>query len=782
MSSLRLRALACITSTSLASALLNQPCGQLPISLTLGGVQLSDVLPRMGAVSTLIQLDAQRLLNNTLYYDATTGLLLNTTCTAYSGIASDERVQAEEWIVAMGNNASVPTPPVCDLSPLNITLPDGAGANGSSSVHRFLGSSAAGTDYSGVNVSLVSASAGPPPPLLPGVRLWGPTAMRNVSTPSASACRDQCIALGALACAGAVWTANVSDVGCWLLPEVDYSTNESTFVSWIAPLQRTAFSPTGGRSSNGELPFFVTTVDGPGGNGLVVSIGWSGSWQAQVSREGDQGDTRISVSHGSADFPAGFCGGILPGELFRSMRILLVSFPADGPDGYHAGINAHRRLLVAYKLPRTTDAHGQVQLQGALVSSWSWINWPQWPSLTLEQQLWHVAAVKNSSAVEAYWLDAGWFNGGFPNGVGNWQFPNLTATVDADEFPGGTLLPLAEAAHAQPNPVLNIVWFEPERIAPGTYLAGFPEYSVPAGGPLLNLGLPDARDYMTSYLSAAVTAYGLDVLRLDFNIDPAASWAAGDAAAGNRTGVTEVAYVTGLYAMWDEILAANPGLLIDNCASGGRRIDLETVSRSVPLWRSDDVGTDTDHQVHSMGISGFVPISAGAVLDWHPYAWRSAGIVGKTISWGLEGWQALLSQPTDMELLRQAVAETQRLRPAAIYGDCYSLTPIRSDESIWAAYQYHCSGPTATGTAACTANSGFALAFRRLQALDDSLALGLHGIIAGATYNVSVFVESYAPTSPPSLVSGSALADMVLDGLLQPGQSVLLEYSCTAGC
>ena len=37
-------------------------------------------------------------------------------------------------------------------------------------------------------------------------------------------------------------------------------------------------------------------------------------------------------------------------------------------------------------------------------------------------QLWHVQAVKNTS-VEYYWLDAGWFNGGFPNGVGNWEIP-----------------------------------------------------------------------------------------------------------------------------------------------------------------------------------------------------------------------------------------------------------------------------------------------------------------------------------------------------------------------
>jgi hypothetical protein len=39
--------------------------------------------------------------------------------------------------------------------------------------------------------------------------------------------------------------------------------------------------------------------------------------------------------------------------------------------------------------------------------------------------------------------------------------------------------------------------------------------------------------------------------------------------------------------MWDELRQRHPKLTIDNCASGGRRIDLETCSRSYPLWRSD---------------------------------------------------------------------------------------------------------------------------------------------------------------------------------------------------
>ena len=47
-----------------------------------------------------------------------------------------------------------------------------------------------------------------------------------------------------------------------------------------------------------------------------------------------------------------------------------------------------------------------------------------------------------------------------------------------------------------------------------------------------------------------------------------------------RIGITEIRYIEGLYQMWEDIVAANPNVFIDNCASGGRRIDLESIKLS----------------------------------------------------------------------------------------------------------------------------------------------------------------------------------------------------------
>ena len=118
-------------------------------------------------------------------------------------------------------------------------------------------------------------------------------------------------------------------------------------------------------------------------------------------------------------------------------------------------------------------------------------------------------------------------------------------------------------------------------MARGTHLAGeHPEWviSLPGQGDgLLNLGIPEAREYLTKYLIAAIQQYQLAWLRIDYNIDPLAYWRCRwtGKKIPNRVGMAEIRYVEGHYRMWDEIRAAYPQLAIDNCASGGRRIDLQ---------------------------------------------------------------------------------------------------------------------------------------------------------------------------------------------------------------
>jgi alpha-galactosidase len=57
-------------------------------------------------------------------------------------------------------------------------------------------------------------------------------------------------------------------------------------------------------------------------------------------------------------------------------------------------------------------------------------------------------------------------------------------------------------------------------------------------------------------------------------------------------GWRQIEHVTGLYRVLEEILAACPDLLIEQCAGGGHRIDLGTVRRGHTFWMND-------HTTHS---------------------------------------------------------------------------------------------------------------------------------------------------------------------------------------
>ena len=75
----------------------------------------------------------------------------------------------------------------------------------------------------------------------------------------------------------------------------------------------------------------------------------------------------------------------------------------------------------------------------------------------------------------------------------------------------------------------------------------------------------------------------------------------------DRQGITEIKHVTGYLAYWDELRRRHPDMLIDSCASGGRRNDLETMRRAVPLWRSDYAFEPVGHQCMTYGISLWLP-------------------------------------------------------------------------------------------------------------------------------------------------------------------------------
>ena len=267
----------------------------------------------------------------------------------------------------------------------------------------------------------------------------------------------------------------------------------------------------------------------------------------------------------------------------------------------------------------------------------------------------------------------------------------MAREVDPARFPRG-LKPISDHAHERGIEIL--VWFEPERVAGDTWLTkNHPEWILGgAGGGLLNLGNPEAWNWLVEHVDQLITEQGIDVYRQDFNMDPLGHWRGNDAP--DRQGITEIRHVEGLLAYWDELHRRHPDMLIDTCASGGRRIDLETLRRAVPLWRSDYAYEPIGHQCMTYGISMWVPYHGtgtvacsnagyygGGATPVEPYAfWSNAA---PSLGSGMD----IRQREMDWVAVRKLLDEWRAVNPC-YYGDFYPLTPYSQDEAQWIGWQF----------------------------------------------------------------------------------------------
>ncbi|MEI6518428.1 MAG: alpha-galactosidase [bacterium] len=472
----------------------------------------------------------------------------------------------------------------------------------------------------------------------------------------------------------------------------------SDFIPIDSPVsvnQEIKLAPNGGRSSDGALPFF--NLQYPGG-GLTGAIGWTGQWEMTTRREGK---TTLHLTAGQQTTHM-----ILhAGESIRTPRILLVSWQGNEQS---RGTNYLRRTLVAHYLLRRNG-----ELAVPPLTSNTWFTFNEGNNVNKDNQFAAMIPMQKSG-LEGYWLDAGWFEGGWPNGAGNW-------TPRKDGFPDG-LKPIGDEAHRLG--MKFVLWFEPERVNPNSkIMREHAAWVLRQGGGdgLFNMGDPDARRWLTDMLNQCITDWGIDVYRNDFNIDPLRFWKTADTA--DRQGISENKYITGLYAMWDELLTKHPGLTIDNCASGGRRIDFEMLSRSYPLWHSDSQCSgekSTWDQTQAAGLNIYVPMHAAGVWSVNPYHFRSVATTGTSFCMDMTKADFPIEQAKKM---------TDEVKSLRLYyqGDYYPLLPINQDTSHWCGWQFN----------RPELGKGCAIFFRRENSPFTDAVIKLYGIDLTASYNVT---------------------------------------------
>lgn len=462
------------------------------------------------------------------------------------------------------------------------------------------------------------------------------------------------------------------------------------------------FAPVGGRPCNQAFPYFNLEWNH---RGLIAAIGWPGQWALHLARDEGEG---LHLCAGQELT----CFRLEPGEEVRTPLVVLQFWEGDRLRSH----NRWRRWMLAHNLPR--DASGA--LPPPLLASCSGGFFPGLKCNEADERHFIDTLLERDVPLDYWWMDAGWYPCGEQwTHTGTWE-------PDPERFPRG-LRGVTDHAHAKG--LKAIVWFEPERVTPGSWLdQHHPEWllGTPGQQRLLNLGNPQARAWLTDHVSGLINSQGIDLYRQDFNIDPLSFWRAADDPEGQ--GLTEIRHVEGYLAYWDELRQRHPGLLIDSCASGGRRNDLETLRRAVPLLRSDyqsfqgDPGYAPGNQCHTYGLSYWLPYYGQGVYyrDEHlEYNVRSHFC--PAFGLGVDVRQPGIDWPRFTKLL----VEWRAIAPALL-GDYYPLTPYSLEESVWMAWQFHLPAT----------NQGTVQAFRRTQSSEKSMCFKLQGLEPAATYAV----------------------------------------------
>lgn len=238
-------------------------------------------------------------------------------------------------------------------------------------------------------------------------------------------------------------------------------------------------------------------------------------------------------------------------------------------------------------------------------------------------------------------------------------------------------------------------------------------------------------------------------------MDPLSHWRGADDP--DRRGMTENLHVQGYLAYWDELRRRHPNLVIDSCASGGRRNDLETMRHAIPLHPTDYNYADLPvKQAYHFSLWQWIPCYGSNTVPIDPVsaqAFRSGHGWSQTLGYDMR------RDDLDYDLLRRLADEWRRIVPY-YRGDFYPLTPYNRDRRRWIAWQFHRS----------ETDDGVVEAFRRAECDGASRALPLHALQADATYAVT-----HSGADAPKQMSGS---DLMGDGLPvqitgKPGAAVI---------
>jgi len=480
----------------------------------------------------------------------------------------------------------------------------------------------------------------------------------------------------------------------WRLPPAGY---DLTYLwgGWGQELQmatealsigRRAFTVNGGRATNGYAPWFALH-DRNRGVIYLAQLAWSGNWQMSFDRLPGGDRMRPDQLPLNAELGMRFdFGGALALEPGASFDLPEAAFTAASGDLDDAANRMHR-------YQRTVIPHRPAG-DPLLVQYNTWYPFSEDVST---EKLKRAADVAAEIGVEAFVLDSGWYDHeDWSRELGDYQ-------VNTAKFPHG-LQEVSQYVHGKG--MKFGMWVEIENAGVSSELAhAHPDWFLAYNGrPVLkdnrqqlNFAKREVRQWARATIDRLVRDYDLGWLKIDYNVDIGDRF---DPPGEARTGDVLYRHLKAYYGWLDELRAAHPGLLVENCASGGLRFDLGILAHTHTTWLSDMVRPLPSAQLGYGCTLEFAPevcnhwmvgdddrgrVDAAKPGGWWDFLFRvpmngQFGISSHIAEWNAEA--------------RRRAAENislyKRLRQVIEGADVYHLTPqpAHDDPKGWMGIQY----------------------------------------------------------------------------------------------
>lgn len=451
----------------------------------------------------------------------------------------------------------------------------------------------------------------------------------------------------------------------------------------ISPGEVIHLAPNGGRPCDGAFPYFRVQMQS---YGFALAVGWPGQWTAEF--RGVAGGAQIAAGQEKTYLR------LRPGERIRTPRMTALWWAGDGT----RAVNLWRRWYLAHILPRPDGRPLEPKLACAATEGGE-----EFTNANEENQVRLMDQFRQSGlAFDVWWIDAGWYPCRDEKGDKTW-WRTGTWIPDPERFPQGFA---RVSRRAKEHGADLLVWFEPERVFAGSQLDRehpgwlLKKKEIP-GEPtdmnrLLDLGNPECLRWLTDHVSRLIQENGIRIYRQDFNFPPLAYWRDNDDE--ERQGMRENLHVQGYLQFWDDLLRRNPGLWIDSCSSGGRRNDLETMRRSVPLHYSDyGYGNHPVKLAFHHTLFAWIPYFKEFTLSWDVCQPGDDLRFDRQVdSFSFHcGMAPMLFASLDIRrsdydfaLAVQMIDIWRRAAPLMLHGDYYPLTPFSKSGDQWVVWQF----------------------------------------------------------------------------------------------